>query len=488
VTAPDARPPGPAADAAAAARWLAARRWSGARAGDLQVLAREEALPLTDDPPVALHVWRVAVGGGAPYELLVPLARRPAGEAALLAPGDPLAEGGGEVVYDATLDPDFRRALLDAIAGARTFQSAAVSARPVDGAAVPAAAGSRVGTAEQSNTSIVYGDRVIVKLFRRVEPGENPDVEIGRFLARRDFPHVPRLYGTLGLRRTGGEAVIAMAQALVPGAEDAWAYATRAAGAAVRGETGPETYAAEATRLGRMTRALHDALAADPTDPDFAPEPAGAEHVARWAANTRRAVDEAAAAAATSDLAAAELLRGRRGEVDALVDAAVRAVGADAGAAVRHHGDYHLGQVLRAAGGGQLYVIDFEGEPSRPLAERRLKHSPLRDVAGMLRSFGYAAGFAAREAATADTVTLVGDRAARWERAARGAFLGGYFAGDAPPPYLPRGVAAADALLALFELEKLVYEVRYELLNRPDWADIPLGALAERLTATGGGA
>jgi trehalose synthase-fused probable maltokinase len=481
VTAPGGQPD--AADADAAARWLAARRWSGARGGDLRVLAEVAAVPLTDDPPVTLHVWRVAGADGVPYELLVPLTRRPAASAAVIDSRDLLASDGGGVVFDATLDPDFRAALLDAISGARRFRSDAVVARAVDGAAVPAAAGSRLGTAEQSNTSIVYGDRVILKLFRRVEPGANPDVEIGRFLARRAFPHVPRLYGTLGLRHPGGEAMIAMAQALVPGAEDAWAYATRAAGAAVRGEAGPEGYAAEATRLGTVTRALHDALAADPTDPDFAPEAAGAEHVARWAANTRRAVDEAAAAATGSDVGeAVALLHARRAEVDALVERAVRAVGADAGAAVRHHGDYHLGQVLRG-GGGELFVIDFEGEPARPLAERRLKHSPLRDVAGMLRSFGYAAGFAARAAGTHDTADIVAARAVVWEQAARGAFLGGYFAGGAPPPYLPPSSAAAEALLALFELEKLVYEVRYELRNRPDWAGIPLGALARRLAA-----
>jgi maltose alpha-D-glucosyltransferase/alpha-amylase len=196
-------------------------------------------------------------------------------------------------------------------------------------------------------------------------------------------------------------------------------------------------------------------------------------------------VAEAAAAAAASDAPGSALLRDRRADVERLVDAAARAVGADAGAAVRHHGDYHLGQVLRSAAGG-LFVIDFEGEPARPLAERRLKHSPLRDVAGMLRSFAYAAAFAARAQGTYDTADAVAARAAAWEAGARAAFLGAYFAGAAPAPYLPRSAAAADALLALFELEKLVYEVRYELLNRPDWADIPLGALARRLAAPGG--
>jgi maltose alpha-D-glucosyltransferase/alpha-amylase len=502
----------PPADAVA--RYLATRRWSGARGGALAVDGGA-ALPLLDAPPVVLHVPRVRVAGGAPYDLLLPLAWRPLGDPALPPAADWVAGDARGAAYDATLDAEFRRALLDAVRDGGRL-GAAVRGEPIAGAAVPAAAASRVGTAEQSNTSILYDGGVILKLFRRVEPGLNPDVEIGRFLARRGFAHVPRLYGTLALDGAGGGAVIAMAQALVPDAEDAWAYAVRAAGRAVRGGGAPDgsadgpagdaaeyaaEYAAEAARLGAVTRALHDALAADPADPDFAPEPAGAAHVARWAASAHEAVEGAARAAAASDAPGAELLRARRGDVDALVDAAARGVGAGAGSAVRHHGDYHLGQVLRTRA-GELFVIDFEGEPARPLAERRRKHSPLRDVAGMLRSFAYAAAFAARDAAGAgaeagaeagaDLGADLGARAAGWERAAREAFLAAYFAGGAPAappaPYLPPTPAGADALLALFELEKLVYEVRYELLNRPDWAAIPLGALAARLTANGAGA
>jgi maltose alpha-D-glucosyltransferase/alpha-amylase len=153
--------------------------------------------------------------------------------------------------------------------------------------------------------------------------------------------------------------------------------------------------------------------------------------------------------------------------------------------------------VLRTADGA-LFVIDFEGEPARPLAERRLKHSPLRDVAGMLRSFAYAAAFAVREAGAAGAApAAAAARADAWERAARDAFLGAYFGGGGAgaaagaatgPAYLPPTPAGADALLALFELEKLVYEVRYELQNRPDWAGIPLGALARRLGGRGAAA
>jgi len=458
--------------------WLTTRRWSGARGGVLHVLGIQ-AVPLFDAPPASLRVLRVTAAGSAPYELLLPVVRRPLDDPAL-PPSTEWLPGSGDtgVTFDATHDPEFRRALLDAVRGDAAFADPRVSAARIGGVAVPNTGTSRVGTAEQSNTSIVYDGGVILKLFRRVEVGVNPDVEIGRFLARCGFAHVPRLYGTVALGRDDGEAVIAMAQALVPDAEDAWAFAVRAAGAAVEESVAPKAYADEAARLGRVTRALHDALASDAHDPDFAPEPAGAAHVRRWAANAHRAVDEAAVAARTSSAPGAELVRERQGDVAALVDAAVAAVGDAAGAAVRHHGDYHLGQLLRA-GSGELFVIDFEGEPARPLAERRLKHSPLRDVAGMLRSFAYAAAFALRDAGSG-VGPAAAARADAWERHAREAFLEAYLAGSAAP-YLPPSRAGAAALLALFELEKLVYEVRYELRNRPDWAAIPLGALGRRL-------
>lgn len=485
--------PGPAAgpppdNGGPVARYLASRRWSGARGGVLRVLEGGGTAVLFEEPPVDLHVVPVVVGGGAPYELLLPLITRPADHPGAPSRAECVAALGGSVVFDATLDAEFRMRLLDAVRAGRPFASPAVVAQPLDGAAVPTARSSRVGTAEQSNTSMLYDEAVILKLFRRVEVGENPDVEIGRFLARRDFPHVPRLYGTLTLRRAAGDAVIGMAQALVAGAEDAWAYAVRAAGAAVQGSAAPDGYAADAARLGTVTRALHDALASDPADPDFAPERANAAHVGRWAAAAERALEAAVDAAAASTAPGAIMLRASRGDVAALVAAAAEALGDDAGWAIRHHGDYHLGQVLRRPD-GDLFVIDFEGEPARPLAERRAKHSPLRDVAGMLRSFAYAAAFAERAAGDSAGAGAA-EAGAAWERAARAAFLDGYFGGayvgGPRAPYLPTTRAGADALLALFELEKLVYEVRYELQNRPDWAGIPLGGLARALAASAG--
>jgi maltose alpha-D-glucosyltransferase/alpha-amylase len=156
--------------------------------------------------------------------------------------------------------------------------------------------------------------------------------------------------------------------------------------------------------------------------------------------------------------------------------AAAERAGDDAGCATRHHGDYHLGQVLRTAD-GTFYIIDFEGEPAKPLEERRARHSPLRDVAGMLRSFAYAAATAAIERPRDADVAA---RAAQWEHEARAAFLAGYFA-PGTGGYLPRERPSADALLTVFELEKAFYELHYELRNRPTWVLIPLAGIA-RLT------
>jgi maltose alpha-D-glucosyltransferase/alpha-amylase len=467
----------PYLDVAGLGPFLAGRRWAGARAGllrvlDVPTLAPLRADPAAGDPPAALATVRVALDGGAPYELLVPFT----------------AAAGG-AIEDATLDPGFRAWLYDAVREGRTLGDGALVAAPLDGAALPPPGASRVSSAEQSNTSLVYPEAgVMLKLFRRVEAGENPDVEVGRFLARRDFPHTPRLLGTLTLRRPGGDAVVGMAQRLVPGAEDAWAHAVRAAAAFLAGDAGGD-YGAEAARLGAVTRALHDALASDPADPDFAPARATAAHVARWTAAAERALGAAVRASEGSAAPGAAVLHARQAEVRAAVARAAAGLGDDAGAAVRHHGDYHLGQVIRGADGA-LYVIDFEGEPAKPLAERRARHSPLRDVAGMLRSFGYAAAFARR----ADAGPAAASRADAWEQGARGAFLAAYFtpaAGAGPgPAYLPASPAGARALLALFELEKLVYEVTYELQNRPDWVDIPLAGLARALGGgrAGGGA
>ena len=258
-------------------------------------------------------------------------------------------------------------------------------------------------------------------------------------------------------------------------------------------------YAPHAERLGVVTRAMHEAFAGDAAraHPDFAPEQATPEEVGRWAGRVKVQIDGAlavlarqvAAGALAPAVREAGAALASHGEAwHARVDAIAAAVARDAGWLVRHHGDYHLGQVLRTAG-GDFMVIDFEGEPTRPLTDRRRKQSALRDVAGMLRSFAYAAATLAVDAAGPDDEERH-EHAAHWERDARDAFMRGYLrrpiaqidtersAADDRPGFLPRETQDVTRLTTLFEIEKVFYELSYELNNRPDWAWIPLGGIA----------
>ena len=308
--------------------------------------------------------------------------------------------------------------------------------------------GARRLNVEQSNTSVVIGERLILKLYRLLEAGDNPDLEVSAFLTDAGFADTPPLAGSLLYHSAGGwSSAAAMVQAFVPSTGDAWA-AMRAA-LATDGDAG----VAMARAIGRVTAALHEALASRPERPAFPARPASVAETAAWRASAERQL--ALAVTAVSGEAHRRLVE-RAPDVRARFADTFGAAAGDA-MVTRIHGDYHLGQLLARRDGG-FSVIDFEGEPARPLAERREPSSPLRDVAGMLRSLDYAARTAEREA---------GIDAEPWLAAARAAFLDAY--GPADP-----------ALLAAFELEKACYEVRYEASNRPDWLWLPLAAV-ERL-------
>jgi maltose alpha-D-glucosyltransferase/alpha-amylase len=311
---------------------------------------------------------------------------------------------------------------------------------------------------EQSNTSVIFGDRLIMKIFRRPADGLNPELEITRFLTEHTtFRGTPRLAGAVeytaeergaGGRVTGigGVATLAVLQEYVGGARDGWRWlldrlaAGDAALDAVR-------------RLGTRTGELHAALATPTPDPAFAAETITRADVAGWADGVRRQI-----------AAAREAARGR-----ALPD--VPDVGGAGGlgglvglAKSRHHGDFHLGQTLAVEDGRDFVIIDFEGEPLRPLEERRRKHTPLRDVAGMLRSIGYAAASA----------RLGEAERRRWEADARAAYLAAYRAAVSGAPFVPDSDEAFARAVAVLEVEKAAYEIVYEANNRPDWVEIPL--------------
>jgi len=315
---------------------------------------------------------------------------------------------------------------------------------------------------EQSNTSVRFGDALILKLFRRVQFGPNPEVEIGWFLTEHtEFHGMPAVVGSLDYHAPDGStASVALLQQFVTNVGDAWQTTLRRLRGVLDGDD-PRPTIDSLARMGATTAALHVALAKPGGGPDFDPEPVTDADVAAW----RRAIH--------AELAAA--VRGLRQHGHA-VDETQLVAHADGiehirGASkTRHHGDYHLGQVLEASDGA-FVIIDFEGEPSKPLAVRREKRSPLRDVAGMLRSFDYARHAALRASHSADT-----GRATQWYQAVRQAFLDAYVetVRRGAPSLLPSDIAPA---LAALELEKAAYEVLYELNNRPDWLPIPLAAL-----------
>ncbi len=308
---------------------------------------------------------------------------------------------------------------------------------------------------EQSNTSIRFGDSVILKLFRRVQFGPNPEVEIGWFLTEHtDFHGTSAVVGSLEYHSPdGARASVALLQQFVPNIGDAWQTTLQRLS---RGDFSTSPIA----RLGDTTGALHVALAQSGGGPEFDPEPIADADVNAWHA------------AISSELCqAARALRQHGATVDEKqLLARADGIRALAGACkIRHHGDYHLGQVLESPDGA-FVIIDFEGEPAKSLSLRREKRSPLRDVAGMLRSLDYARHAAAR-AGNAEPHALND-----WYLAARAAFLDAYFARVRPgaPQLLPKDIEPA---LGAFELEKAAYEVLYELNNRPDWVAIPLAAL-----------
>lgn len=309
---------------------------------------------------------------------------------------------------------------------------------------------------EQSNTSVVFGEKVILKIIRKLESGVNPEHEMGRFLATRtSFRAMPTLLGALTLEGAAG-ATLALVHRFVPNAVDGWKYTLERFRKA---EPLDASFLGEMREMGRRLGELHKALASDSSDPVFAPEPVLQEDLQRWSASI---MGELGVTLADAGRLHVDLERQR----ERLLEHARRlAHVTPSGQKIRIHGDLHLGQVLRAE--HQWLIFDFEGEPSRTFTQRREKYSPLRDVAGMLRSFDYAEA----------TVLLEGNPPAPRMAPSRDAFLEGYRESTQGAAFLPADDATFWTMLRAFELEKLLYEVRYELANRPDWVRIPVQAL-----------
>ncbi|WP_029214644.1 putative maltokinase [Kallotenue papyrolyticum] len=479
--------------------WLRDRRWFSSKGRQLTELTVSDwgALPLAE--PAIIALARARYADGFEELLLLPLlATREALPVGVRAPAAATLTQDGVVwqIHDAFQHEAFQRLLMTRLLsgedlplthGRITFApEAALRAAP------PPLREIRLVAAEQSNTSIIYDHQAILKCFRRVVAGVNPDVEVSRFLTRVGFRHTPALLGSLSYWRDGVEHSLAILQEFVPNRGDAWDYTLQRLAAFYEAvPTDATLNRAEQTRrlaavlldelreLGRLTGKLHRALAGDAADPDFAPRPldeaqarawqqalhAQAEATLELLAARRGALPDDLLAVVETLLAARERIRQRIAGLERLAQAGVLLT--------RYHGDYHLGQVLVSERG--FLILDFEGEPLRPLAERRAHGSPLKDVAGMLRSLSYAAQSSLRTATRRD-VDLA-PWALAWESEARGAFLQGYRAATAAAPFVPRDAEVFNAALAAFELEKALYEVRYELNNRPDWLPIPLAGI-----------
>jgi maltose alpha-D-glucosyltransferase/alpha-amylase len=354
-----------------------------------------------------------------------------------------------------------------------------------------------VGTphGQSSNTIVTFGERLFLKAFRRVRRGVNPEVEIGRFLTDvAQFPNCVPLAGVVEhVDADGAVSTIAVLQAYVRNQGDGWSYTL---GYLARffdeqranAEIAPDVHGAYLSliqTLGTRTAELHAAFARRTGAAGFDPEPATAQDYADWKRRVRedattaldllaRRIDQLPPAVTEE----AQRLVKRREEVLARIDA--QRIPQAVTLKTRQHGDYHLGQVLVSR--NDFIITDFEGEPARSLEERRHKHSPLRDVAGMVRSFSYAAGAAlGRATESADDEARLAPLAADWERETRAAFLSAY-----DETVRSAGIYASEGdfrtLLELFELEKAFYELRYELNNRPDWVRWPLAGIV-RLTS-----
>jgi maltose alpha-D-glucosyltransferase / alpha-amylase len=509
----------------AMAEFLVQRRWFGGKARQIRVVKVQDIIPLDLDSVDVLLIFILVEYGDGPSETYsVPLVEVPSGslfqsEAPKLTVQ---VEGKPVVLQDALYNRSFMVFLLDAITNSKSFSGQHGTVRAVSTSALPAlvqpslqALQPSLMKAEQSNSSVVYGKKLVLKLFRRLEEGINPDLEIGRFLTENvGFANTPAVAGYLEyVDRDGRLHSLAILQAFVQNRGDAWQFTLDSlAGYYERGKQAgtkaPEVpggsilslveeempplaqekvgaYLDSAGLLGKRTAELHLALNSVQGDPDFAPEP-----FRLW--DQEKLCDSALALLSrTFDLFRQKLhalpanlqnsaqlvlnsedrIKRYFRSIPELKLSAMRS---------RTHGDYHLGQVLFT--GDDFMLIDFEGEPARPLSERRAKRSPLQDVAGMLRSFHYAAyAPLLGQTPNGERVQTLGSWAHFWHRWVSAAFLKSYLTTSGDASYIPGTTSETEVLLDAYMLDKAIYELGYELNNRPSWVAIPLGGIADLL-------
>ncbi|MBU2574711.1 MAG: maltose alpha-D-glucosyltransferase [Elusimicrobia bacterium] len=510
--------------------YLRERRWFGGKARKMRRLKISSVVP-TGEAAMPLALIEVLYTQGSPETYLLPLAWKEEAAAAGIieaSPGAAIAwlelSGKRGLLYDAAYDKAFHAAFLSLFFGKRRHchgpEALVVeqNKKLLKAALVKngLAQESRVIKAEQSNTSIIYGSVYFGKLFRRLEEGVNPDIEIGRRLTEgAKLPAIPPFMGAVTLHREGRfYGVVGLLQGYAPNQGDSWSYAVEQVSGyyervlAGLPKMGPAPQPPDPlvtdpkempqlmggliggvclemmSLLGRRTAEMHLALSSAGTDPDFCPEPftrlyqrSVYQSMLGLTASTMRLLSRKLKDLPDAVRPVASLvLENKPAVIKSFQGILDRKISAKK---IRIHGDFHLGQVLFT--GKDFVIIDFEGEPAKPLGERRLKRSALRDAAGMLRSFHYAARapFYLQKNIAAENMKILEPWAELWYSYVSAAFLHSYFKTAAGADFLPQDPAGTAALLRVFLAEKAVYELFYELNNRPDWISIPLQGLLQ---------
>lgn len=494
--------------------YLPNQRWFRSKARRIQSVRLFDVIPVPLSRGMSLvTLVSVEFSEGPDETYVLPLVAAPQGRAP--APESvvvrlPLSDGASEQpLVDALGDREFLLAVFDAIVSSKSFPGGEgfllAAPEPVlntSNGSNPGLLEPRLLKGEQSNSSVVYGDRFMLKFFRRVEQGIHPDLEIGRFLtSMAHFPNIPPLCGCLTYESHESKVMtLGILQGFVPNEGDAWGFTLESLAALFASPDHPtgEPHLGKrsdlfgkqmelAGLLGKRTAELHLALASSSADPAFDP--------ARFTTEVREEMDRAFHDLAVQNF---ETLRSKQPELpEPVAEMANQVLKLEDDALLilqsilkmdisairtRIHGDYHLGQVLFT--GSDYFIIDFEGEPARPLSERRNKRSPLQDVAGMLRSFHYAARAASDLAKEwspdlRNSHAQIDSLAVQWRNAASREFLRSYRSTGGDARFLPASPADFDALLKIHLLEKAIYELGYELNNRPAWLPIPLEGIRE---------
>ena len=514
--------------------YLLTCRWFGGKAQPIRTVRNVDIVPFATDSVTAFFTtWEVQYTGGTPETYSLPLAfaagdrafelrqTNPQSVVAQLKIKEENAETEG-VLYDALYDPQFCKALLASVGRGRRLKgdSAEIHAQPSK--SFRALAGDAEALlepsllrGEQSNTSIVFGDRLILKFFRRISEGINPDVEVGRFITEKTaFANVPPLAGFLEMRKEQSEpATLGILQGLVINQGDAWRYTQDSLGryfeevltrhpapeaamipdkplAEVAAQETPQPvrelmgpYLSSALLLGQRTGELHKSLASDVKDPAFAPEPFTALYRRSLYQSMRTLADQSLSLLEKRLPGLPEEIRPDGGKIlkleSAILDRLKQILDKKmTGMRIRCHGDFHLGQVLFT--GKDFVVIDFEGEPARSITERRLKRSPLRDVAAMLRSFNYAALSKLRnKSVRPEDVAQLKPWARFWDFWVSVSYVKGYLDTTTNASFLPKSQDELNLMLGVYVLEKAIYELAYELNNRPTWTDVPIAGILQ---------